>query len=133
MIRNIGIAAALLSLILLGLHWLVQGPNLMAFAERLPGPDTAPTVEYYAGQGYFIASDFDIAGAYFKHVIDQFPSSPYAERAHVYWLECLTRQLYHAPAQAVAECKAFLQQYPKSSYAPRVRKLQEICESGTLH
>ncbi len=133
MIRNICITAVLLSLTLIGVHWLVQAPTLMAFAERLPGPDSAAKLEYYVGQVYYVAKDYDTADTYFKNVFTHFPSSPYAERAHLYWLECLSERLYRAPAQAVAECKAFLKLYPESTYAPRVRKLQEICESGTLH
>jgi outer membrane protein assembly factor BamD (BamD/ComL family) len=132
-IRNLFITAVVLGLTLIGIHGLLQNSNLMALAERLPGRDSAPEVEYYAGQMYYNAQDYDTAGTYFRYVFSRYPSSSYAERAHVFWLECLSQRLYHAPAEAAAECKAFLQQYPQSAYAPRVRKLEEICERATLH
>ena len=133
MIRNLCIVAAILGLTLLGAHWLLAGSNLITYAERSPWPEYAPMLDYYAGQAHYTAQNYDEAIPYFKYVFNRFPLSPYAERAHAYWLECLSRQLYRAPAQAVAECKTFLKQYPDSEYAPRVRKLLEICESATLH
>jgi hypothetical protein len=133
MIRNIGITAAVLGLTLIGVHWLLQGSNLMAFARHLPGHDSASMLEYYTGQVYFNAESYDTAGTYFKHVFHQFPSSPYAERAHVFWLECRGQRLTRSPAETVAECKAFLEQYPKSAFAPRVRRVEDVCERANLH
>jgi outer membrane protein assembly factor BamD (BamD/ComL family) len=133
MIRNTVMTGVVLGLILLGIQWLLQGSNLKAYGKRLPGSNTAPMLEYYAGHGYLIASDYDTAGAYFKDIFTQYPTSSYAEAAHAYWLECLTMELYKSPARAVAECKAFLQQYPESTYAPLVRQFQRRCEAGMLH
>jgi len=128
MIRNLGIAAAMITLFLLGARWLLDNSNLTTYAERLLGYDSAPMVHYYAGQGYYNFEDYDTAGRYFKYVMDRYPSSSYTERANVYWLECRTHQLSKLPAEALAQCKAFLERYPKSSYAPRVQTLEEICQ-----
>ena len=133
MIRNIAIIGVVLGLILLGVYWLLQGSNLKAYGKRLPGTDTAPMLEYCAGHGYLVVSDYDTAGAYFKDIFTRYPTSSYAEAAHVYWLQCLGMELYKTPARTVAECKAFLQQYPESTYAPLVRQIQQRCETGMLH
>jgi len=133
MIRNIVIIGVVFGLVLLGAQWLLQDSNLKAYGRLLPGSDTAPMLEYYAGHGYLIVSDYDTAGAYFKDIYTHYPTSSYAEAAHAYWLECLSMQLFKSPVRAVAECKAFLQQYPQSTYAPLVRQFQQRCEAGTVH
>jgi TolA-binding protein len=133
MFRNMVLIGVVFGAILLGAQWLLQDANLKAYGKRLPGSDTAPMLEYYAGHGYLIVSDYDTAGTYFKDTYTQYPTSSYAEAAHVYWLQCLSMELYKSPARAVAECKAFLQQYPKSTYAPLVRQIQQRCEAGMIH
>src|SRR5262245_47194715 len=99
---------------------LLEEENLTAFAARLPGPDSAPTVIYRVGQGYLMIRNFETAGARFKYVLEHFPQSPYTEGARAGWLQCRGEQLYKSPAETVAECKAFLKEYPQSPYANRI-------------
>jgi|SRR5882724_6915706 len=133
MIRNICIVGAILGLSLVGLQWLLQGDNLPSFAQHLPGSDTEPMLLYYVGQVYYSARDYDDAGAQFKYVFDHFPTSPYTERARVFWLECRVALLFKSPSQTLAECEAFLQQYPESPYKERIGELEDICRRGMLH
>ena len=133
MLRNLLMLAAAVCLVLLGIHWLLQVSNLTTYAERLPGADTAPMIDYFAGQIYYNVENYDTAAGYFKYVTDRFPSSAYTERANAFWLECRVHQLTKSPAEALAQCRAFLERYPNSAYTQRVQKLEDIFQQSMMH
>jgi outer membrane protein assembly factor BamD (BamD/ComL family) len=136
MIRNLVIIAVLISAILIGIQWLLTDSRLLAYIDQNANSSAAPAITFYVGELLYTVQGYATAEPYFRYMMKRFPSSPYAERAHARWLECLCYGFLATPEQIKTECGLFLQQYPGSHYAPDVQKLPQSSASpiyGELH
>jgi outer membrane protein assembly factor BamD (BamD/ComL family) len=113
---------------LVGIHWLVEGSNLETLTSEHMEPETAAKVDFYVGQLFLNVESYEAAETYFTYLMSHYPESPFAERANVSWLQCLSHMFYRGPVKLANECKAFLSKYPDSVYGPKVHKLLDTAE-----
>lgn len=99
--------------------------KVQAFLDRQTNPDWVPAAQYYLADWYFLLNDLTQATTGYWRVMERFPTSSFAERAHFSFLDALD-QMHISRSYVRQEYEKFLEKYPESAYAKVVRKRLEL-------
>lgn len=93
--------------------------QFLDYLKYFPSTENAPSAQYYIGNIYDRAKQYDDAILAFQAVLDRFPENPRTPDA--FYMRAVDLMKANRKAEATTEFRAFLKRYPSHENAPRAQ------------